>query len=319
MKYLVAMVGPTGVGKSRLAIKLARKFDGEIVGADSRQVYRLLDIGTAKPGSQDRARIRHHLIDFVEPDADFSLAHYQTLAFETISDIQKRHKLPILVGGSGLYVKAIIEGWQLPEARPDPELRGRLEKQAADTGSDGLYRELLEVDPATAQKIDPRNVRRVIRALEVHHKGSDAPSRLQVKKSLPYPTLTIGLTAERKALYRRIDERVDEMITQGLVTEVEKLLDLGYDFNLPALSSIGYRQIAMYLSGEISLEDAIQQIKYETHRFVRHQYAWFRLDDKRIHWFDIAQVKEAEIEALVSEFIEGKLNDERALFVNTKK
>ena len=316
MKSLIAIVGPTGIGKSRLALHLARKFDGEIVGADSRQVYRLLDIGTAKPSPQDRARVRHHLIDIVEPDSDFSLAHYQALAFGAISDIQKRHKLPILVGGSGLYVKAVLEGWQLPEAKPDPDLRRRFEKQAADTGSESLYQELLKIDPAVAQKIDPRNVRRVIRALEVHHQANEASSRLQDKKALPYPALMIGLTAERKALYHRIDKRVDEMIGQGLVAEVEKLVNMGYDFNLPALSSIGYKQIAMFLRGEINLEDAIQQIKFETHRFVRHQYAWFRLDDERIHWFDIAQVQEAEIEALVSRFLEGKLNNREAFLVS---
>ncbi len=316
MKSLIAIVGPTGIGKSRLALHLARKFNGEIVGADSRQVYRLLDIGTAKLSPQDRARVRHHLIDIVEPDSDFSLAHYQALAFGAISDIQKRHKLPILVGGSGLYVKAVLEGWQLPEAKPDPELRRRLEKQAADTGSESLYQELQKTDPAVAQKIDPRNVRRVIRALEVYYKSNEASSRLPDKKVLPYRTLMIGLTAERKELYHRIDKRVDEMIGQGLVAEVEKLVNMGYDFNLPALSSIGYKQIAMFLRGEINLEDAIQQIKYETHRFVRHQYAWFRLDDERIHWFDIAQVQEAEIEALVSRFLEGKLNNREAFLVS---
>ncbi len=316
MKFLIAIVGPTGIGKSRLALHLARKFDGEIVGADSRQVYRLLDIGTAKPSPQDRARVRHHLIDIVEPNQDFSLAHYQALAFGAINDIQKRHKLPILVGGSGLYVKAVLEGWQLPEAKPDPELRRRLEKQAADTGSEGLYQELLKIAPAVAQKIEPRNVRRVIRALEVYYKANEASSRLQGKRVLPYRTLMIGLTAERKALYHRIDKRVDEMIGQGLVAEVEKLVDMGYDFNLPALSSIGYKQIAMFLRGEINLEDAIQRVKFETHRFVRHQYAWFRLDDKRIHWFDIAQVQEAEIEALVLRFLEGKLNNREALLVS---
>jgi tRNA dimethylallyltransferase len=316
MKSLIAIVGPTGIGKSRLALHLARKFDGEIVGADSRQVYRHMDIGTAKPSPQDRTRVCHHLIDIVEPDSDFSLAHYQTLAFDAISDIQKRHKLPILVGGSGLYMKAVLEGWQLPEAKPDPELRHRLEKQAADTGSESLYRELQKIDPAAAQKIDPRNVRRVIRALEVHHQANEVSSRLQDKKALPYPALVIGLTVERKALYHRIDKRVDEMIGQGLVDEVEKLVNMGYDFNLPALSSIGYKQIATYLREEINLEDAIQQIKYETHRFVRHQYAWFRLDDKRIHWFDIAQVQETEIEALVSRFLEGKLNNREALLIS---
>ncbi|HEY51449.1 MAG TPA: tRNA (adenosine(37)-N6)-dimethylallyltransferase MiaA [Dehalococcoidia bacterium] len=316
MKSLVAIVGPTGIGKSRIALHLARKFDGEIVSADSRQVYRHMDIGTAKPSPQDRAQVRHHLIDIVEPDEDFSLAQYQKLAFSAIGDIQQRGKLPLLVGGSGLYVRAVLEGWQLPQAKPDPELRHRLEKQVADAGYEALYQELMKIDPAAAQKIDPRNVRRVIRALEVHGQTSRTPSRLQYRKALSYRTLLIGLTAERKELYRRVDKRVNEMIEQGLVAEVEKLVDLGYDFNLPAMSSIGYKQIAMFLRGEINLNDAIQQIKYETHRLIRHQYAWFRLDEARIHWFDMAQAQEAEVEALVSRFMEGRRNNKEVVSVS---
>jgi len=309
MNFLVAIVGPTGIGKSRLALHLARKFDGEIVSADSRQVYRHMDIGTVKPSRQEQAQAQHYLIDIVNPDEDSSLAQYQKLAFSAIKDIQRRDKLPILVGGSGLYVRAVLEGWQLPEAKPDPELRHQLEKRAADDGGESLYQELMKVDPAAAQRIDPRNVRRVIRALEVHHQTDGAFSRLQDKKTVPYRTLIIGLTVERKELYRRIDRRVDEMVGQGLVAEVEKLVNMGYDFNLPAMSSIGYKQIAGFLKGEISLEEAVQKIKYETHRLVRHQYAWFRLDDERIHWFDAARVPEAEIEALVSGFLGGKLGN----------
>ncbi len=316
MNSLIAIVGPTGVGKSRMALHLARTFDGEIVSADSRQVYRHMDIGTAKPDPQEQAQVRHHLIDAVDPNQDFSLAQYQKLAFAAIGDIQQRGKLPILVGGSGLYAWVVLEGWRLPAAKPDPELRRRLEKQAADAGYEGLYQELVKIDPAAAQKIDPRNVRRVIRALEVYHQTSTSLSRLQDKKALPYRTLIIGLTAERKELYRRVDKRVDEMVKQGLVAEVEKLVNMGYDFNLPAMTSIGYRQIAMFLKGEISLEMAVQQINYETHRFVRHQYAWFRLDDERIHWFDIAQVQEAEIEALVSRFLEGRLSNKETVSVS---
>ena len=306
MKSLAAIVGPTGIGKSRLAIHLAGKFGGEIVSADSRQVYRHMDIGTAKPDPEERAHIRHHLIDIVDPNQDFSLAQYQALAFDAIREIHGRDKLPVLAGGSGLYVRAVLEGWQLPEAKPDSELRRCLEKKAADIGYQGLYEELTRVDPAAAQKIDPRNVRRVIRALEVHHQTDTAFSQLQGKKTLPYNALIIGLTTERKELYRRIDKRVDDMIKQGLVAEVEKLVNMGYDFSLPAMSSIGYKQIALFLRGESSLEDAVQQIKYETHRFVRHQYAWFRLNDAQIHWFDIAQIRETEIEVLVSRFLEGK-------------
>jgi len=316
MKSIAAIVGPTGIGKSRLAIHLARKFGGEIVGADSRQVYRHMDIGTAKPDPEERAHIRHHLIDIVDPNQDFSLAQYQALAFDAIREIHGRDKLPVLAGGSGLYVRAVLEGWQLPEAKPDSELRRCLEKKAADIGYQGLYEELTRVDPAAAQKIDPRNVRRVIRALEVHHQTDTASSQLQNKKTMPYRSLVIGLTAERKELYRRIDKRVDDMIGQGLVAEVEKLVNMGYDFNLPAMSGIGYKQIALFLRGEISLEDAVQQIKYETHRFVRHQYAWFRLNDAQIHWFDIAQIRETEIEVLVSRFLEGKTDHKEVLTVS---
>jgi len=305
MNSLVAIVGPTGIGKSHLALHLARVFNGEIISADSRQVYRHMDIGTAKPGAQEQAQVRHHLIDIVAPNQNFSLAQFQKLALSAINDIYQRHKLPILAGGSGLYVWALLEGWQLPEAKPDPELRHRLEKQAADAGQESLYAELVNIDPAAAQKIDPRNVRRVIRALEVSRQIAQASSRPERKKSLPYHTLIIGLTADRKELYRRVDRRVDEMIKRGLVAEVEKLVNMGYD-SLPAMNSIGYKQVAMFLRGEISLEMAIQQVKYETHRFIRHQYAWFRPADERIRWFDVAQLQETEIEELVSGFLKGK-------------
>jgi tRNA dimethylallyltransferase len=306
MKPLVAIVGPTGIGKSRLALHLARVFAGEIVSADSRQVYRHMDIGTAKPGRQEQGQARHHLVDIVAPDQDFSLAQFQKLALSAISDIHRRHKQPILAGGSGLYVWALLEGWQLPGVKPDPELRRRLEKQAAETGHESLYAELLSFDPAAAQRIDPRNVRRVIRALEVHFQNAQASSRAKIKKTAPYRTLIIGLTTDRKELYRRVGRRVDEMMEWGLVAEVEKLANMGYDSYLPAMNSIGYKQVAMFLKGEMSLEMAVQQIKYETHRFIRHQYAWFRLNDERIHWFDVAQVLETEIEELVAGFLKGE-------------
>ena len=299
MNRLLAVVGPTGVGKSRLALHLAQAFDGEIVSADSRQLYRYMDIGTAKPTREELSLVPHHLIDIVNPDEDFSLAQYQQLADEAIADIQKRGKRAILVGGSGLYVWAVLEGWKIPKVAPDLKLRRSLEE----VGKDELYAELAKVDPVAAQRIDPGNVRRIIRALEVY-KGAEVPiSRLQLKAKPLSNTLIIGLTADRAELYRRIDLRVDEMIKLGLVDEVKGLVDKGYNFSLPAMSGIGYKQIGMYLRGELTLAAAIQQIKFETHRLVRHQYSWFRLKDDRIGWFDIEKESDSQIRTVVARFI----------------
>ncbi len=305
MNHLVAIVGPTGIGKSKLALRLARAFEGEIVSADSRQVYRHMDIGTAKPSREELSLIPHHLIDIVNTDEDFSLAQYQELACRAIGDIHQRNKLPILVGGSGMYVWSVLEGWGIPRVPPDLEFRHSLEEKAAKVGEDELYQELAEIDPVAAQSIDQRNVRRVIRALEVHRSTKAPFSQLQYKKAPPFNTLIIGLTADRVELYRRIDLRVDEMIKQGLVAEVEKLVKIGYDFNMPAMSGIGYKQIGMFLNGELALAEAIQQIKFETHRFVRHQYNWFRLKDNRIQWFDIQSNKlDSEITMQLAKFIQ---------------
>ena len=306
MNYLLAIVGPTGVGKSRLALRLAQTFDGEIVSADSRQVYRHMDIGTAKPTGQELSLVPHHLIDIVNPDQGFSLAQYQHLAYKAIDDIHQRNKLALLVGGSGLYVWSVLEGWRVPQVPPDLKLRHSLEKKAAEVGKDELYQELMKVDPIAAQRIDWRNVRRVIRAVEVH-RGSETPfSRLQHKEAPPYDTLIIGLTADRAELYRRIDLRVEEMIKQGLIEEVKKLVKMGYDSNLPAMSGIGYKQTCLFLKGELTLAAAIQQIKFETHRLVRHQYTWFRLKDDRILWFDIQGKIEPEITTRLAKFMRGE-------------
>ena len=301
MNHLVAIVGPTGIGKSRLALRLAQVFNGEIVSADSRQVYRYIDIGTAKPTLQELSLVSHHLISIVNPGDDFSLAQYQELAYKAIKDIQQRHKLPLLVGGSGLYVWSVLEGWGIPQVPPDLEFRHGLEKTAM-VGRDKLYHELKQVDPVAAQRIDPRNVRRMIRALEVHRGTSIPFSQLQRKKAPPFNTLIIGLTADRREIYRRVDSRIDDMIKQGLVEETKRLLDMGYHFKLPAMSSTGYKQIGMFLRGEITLAAATQQIKFETHRLVRHQYSWFRLTDKRIQWFDIQDRTKLEITTLIAKF-----------------
>jgi len=263
-----------------------------------------MDIGTAKPSREELSLVPHHLINIVNPDENFSLAQYQELAYRAIDDIHQRNRLPILVGGSGMYVWSVLEGWGIPRVPPDPEFRHSLE-EAAKVGENKLYQELEEIDPVAAQRIDRRNVRRTIRALEVH-RGTETPfSQLQYKKTPPFNILIIGLTADRAELYRRIDLRVDKMIKQDLVAEMEKLVNMGYDFNLPAMSGIGYKQIGMFLNGELTLAAAIQQIKFETHRFVRHQYNWFQLKDERIDWFDIQSKLDSEITMLLARFKRG--------------
>lgn len=307
MNYLVAIVGPTGIGKSRLALHLARVLNGEIVSADSRQVYRYMDIGTAKPSPKDLSLVPHHLINIVSPDESFSLAQYQQLAYQAIDDIQQRHKLPLLVGGSGLYIWSVLEGWRIPRVPPDLEFRHRLEERAAEAGPEALYQELVKVAPVAASKVDRQNLRRVIRALEVHRATKSPFPQPPNKEAPPFTILIVGLTTDRKELYSRIDLRIDEMIRQGLVEEVKRLADMGYGLNLPAISGIGYRQIGLYLKGELTLASTIQQIKSETHRFVRRQYNWFRLKDDRIKWFDIQGNTDSEITTLLTKFL-GRSN-----------
>jgi len=304
MDYLVAIVGPTATGKSQLAIKLAQAFDGEIIGTDSRQVYRFMDIGTAKPSPEELSLVPHHLINIVNPDEDFGLAQYHKLAYEAIDEVQGRHRLALLAGGSGQYVWSVVEGWGIPRVPPDLKLRHSLKERAAGGGKDELYQELVAVDPVAAQTITPQNVRRVIRALEVYRSSGIPFSQLKHKKKPPFKTLIMGLTLDREKLYRRIDLRVDDMIARGLVAEVEKLLSMGYSLSLPSMSGIGYRQIGQFLNGKLTLTAAIQQIKSETHRFVRHQYAWFRLKDSRIRWFDISSDNiDLEITDSVAQFM----------------
>ena len=306
MNKLIAIIGPTGIGKTKLSIQLASRFDGEIINADSRQIYRHMDIGTAKPIGEELAAVPHHLVDIIEPDKEFSLAEYQQLTDKTIHDIQARGKIPFFVGGSGLYVLAVLEGWVVPKVAPDVLFRQGLEKRAELGQGDDLYRELKQIDPSAAEKIDPHNIRRVIRALEVNKLSDSTFSHLQKKQPPRFQTLIIGLTAERKELYRRADERVDNMLKQGFVDEVSKLLKMGYNLTLPSMSSIGYREIGQYLSGGMTLEEAVYKIKTGTHRFIRHQYAWFRLKDERIKWFDIEKVNQGEIESAAEEFIKNR-------------
>jgi tRNA dimethylallyltransferase len=304
MTSLIAIVGPTAVGKSNLAIKLAHKFRGEIINADSRQIYKQMDIGTAKPTPSELSAIRHHLIDLINPDDQFSLSIYQKLVSQTIMDVKSRHKTPFLVGGTGQYVWAVIEGWQIPGILPDLEFRRSMETRAEQEGPMPLYEELKLQDGDAAKRITPANVRRVIRALEIAKSREKTSSTILNKKNPQFNVLTIGLNLDRQALYKKIDNRVDEMIKKGLIDEVKALLNKGYGLDLPSMSGIGYKQIGLYLTNQISLEDAVQKIKYATHSFARRQYNWFRLTDKRIKWFDVASEIEDNISELVSDFLQ---------------
>lgn len=301
---LVAIVGPTGVGKTALSLKLALRFDGEVVSADSRQIYRGLDIGTAKATPEEQGLAPHHLIDVVAPDQTLSLADFQALAYEVIAGIQRRGRLPLLVGGTGQWVRAVLEGWSVPRVPPDPALRAELAAEAERLGQAAFHARLAEVDPEAAAKIDPRNTRRIIRALEVYHKTGRPITSFQQKRSPPYRTLQIGLTMPRQALYARIDGRVDTMLARGLLAEVETLHRQGYGWNLPAMSGLGYRQIGLHLQGQLSLAEAVALIKKETRRFIRQQYNWFRLDAPDIEWFDVSQEVWPAIEERIGRFLE---------------
>jgi len=283
---LLVIVGPTAVGKTALAIEMARRFDGEIVSADSRQIYRGMDIGTAKPTRQEQSLAPHHLIDIVAPDEPYTLAQFQADAYAAIDNILKRSKLPLLVGGTGLYVRAVVEGLRIPRVPPNEELRAQLAAQ------DGLvlYERLRELDPDAAARIDPRNVRRTIRALEVCLATGQRFSELGRASPPPYRVTQIGLTTSRQQLYERIDARVGRMMTEGLVAEVKSLVAQGFGWSLPPMSGLGYREMGAYLRGEVSLDEAVANIKRDTRDFVRRQYAWFRLKDERIHWFENADV-----------------------------
>jgi tRNA dimethylallyltransferase len=303
---LIAIVGPTAVGKTALAVRLALDFNGEVVSADSRQIYRGMDIGTAKAGAEERQAVPHHLIDIVAPDEPLTLAQYQEAAYAAIDDIRVRGRVPLLVGGTGLYVRAVVQGLGIPRVPPDKVLRADLYHRAETEGHAALHARLAMVDPAAAFAIDARNVRRVVRALEVYLQTGQPISRLQQATPPPYHILQVGLTMDRAELYRRIDERIDRMLAAGLVEEVRALLTLGYGLDLPSMSAVGYRQVVLYLQGEIDLDEAVRRVRHDTRRFVRQQYTWFRLNDPAINWFDVWGEPEAfgAIARLVGAFLE---------------
>ena len=302
---LLVIVGPTAVGKSDLALDLAHRFGGEIINADSRQVYRGMELGTAAPTASAMAAVPHHLYGIAGPDEGFSLARYLPLATQAIADVSGRGRLPIVVGGTGQYVNALVQGWQAPRVPPDPALRERLETLMAQEGVEAAAQELLETDPDAAARIDLRNPRRVVRALEVA--AALGPGDHGEQTTPPYRSLLLGLTTStREELYERIDSRVDAMLASGWLDEVRTLLDAWYSPELPSLSSMGYRELAQHLAGEQPLEEAARRIKLAHHRLARQQYTWFKPTDARIHWLVAGDGVEAQAEDAVGEWVGGR-------------
>jgi len=284
---LLLIVGPTAVGKTEIAIQLAERLNGEIVSADSRLFYRGMDIGTAKPSLEEQTRVLHHLIDIANPDEILSLAVFQQKAHEVIADIHIRNKLPFLVGGTGQYVRAVTEGWTPPEVVPNESLRDELGKMKEARGIYWLHEKLKSLDPIAAEKIDARNFRRTIRALEVIMTTGRKFSEQRGQSDSPYHLITIGLTRPRAELYARVDARIDKMFANGFLDEVKSLLERGYSPTLPTLSAIGYRECMAVLEGKIKVEDAKQSIRRMTRIFVRRQANWFKESDPNILWFKV--------------------------------
>lgn len=301
---LILIVGPTAVGKTELAIQLAERLNGEIVSADSRLFYRGMDIGTAKPSREEQARVPHHLIDIANPDEILSLAVFQQKAHEIIADIHSRNKLPFLVGGTGQYVRAVTEGWTPPEVVPDEALRSELEKQKDQNGIYWLHEKLRELDPTAAEKIDARNFRRTIRALEVIMTTGKKFSEQRGQIDSPYHLITIGLIRPRVELYARVDARIDSMFVNGFLDEVKNLLASGYSPTLPTMSAIGYRECIQVLEGKLTLEEAKQAIRRMTRIFVRRQANWFKESDPNIYWYSVKGGVVDEIEKNIHQLVD---------------
>ncbi|WP_242868825.1 tRNA (adenosine(37)-N6)-dimethylallyltransferase MiaA [Desulfotomaculum copahuensis] len=285
---LLVIAGPTATGKTALAVALAGQLNGEVVSADSMLVYRGMDIGTAKPSMAERRGIPHHLIDVVDPDQDYNVALYQRQARDCIEDIHRRGKLPLLAGGTGLYIRAVIDHFTFTPAGVDPAFRRQMQELAVREGPSAVHRLLAAVDAGAAVRIHPNNLKRVIRALEVHHLTGRSMSAFRDRNEgkNDYRPVMFGLAMERAALYRRVEARVEEMLGAGLIEEVKGLLNRGYGPQLPAMQGLGYKEIAAFLRGECSREEAVELLKKNTRRFAKRQYTWFRAD-KRITWLDV--------------------------------
>ncbi len=308
-KYpLLIITGPTAVGKTELSLKIAEELQGEIISADSMQIYRYMDIGTAKASAEERKRVRHHMIDIINPDETYSVADYQQEADRLIREICARGSLPIMVGGTGLYIRAVIQGFLFPEMETNHQLRAELTEMARKYGNEYLHQKLAEIDPEHARKIHPNDLRRIIRAIEIFQEtGHNMTYYLEKQKYTPprYNTLKIGLIREREELYDRINKRVDLMIKKGLVEEVKNIIKAGFNMSATALQGLGYKEIIGYLKGDYPLEEAIRILKKNTRNYAKKQITWFNRE-KDLHWFNLTGKSDIkvyqEIMALISKW-----------------
>ncbi|MRR29100.1 tRNA (adenosine(37)-N6)-dimethylallyltransferase MiaA [bacterium] len=296
---VVAIIGPTAVGKTAMAVELAKKFNGEIVSADSRQFYRGMDIGTAKPTPEELARVPHHLIDVSDPDEPWSLAAFKREAQAALAEIHNRGKLPFLVGGTGQYIYGLLDDWQIPNQQPNTHLRQVLEAWGRSLGPYPFHHKLALIDPKAAAVIQPENLRRTVRALEVILLTGHRFSEQRQVGASPYSLLKIGLIRPRAELYARVDARIAAMLADGLVEEVRQLRENGFTADLPTLSAIGYREICAYLDGKISLNEAVILMKRLTRDYIRRQANWFKQNDPTIHWLEAGPDATAQASQLI--------------------
>ncbi|OZI11472.1 tRNA (adenosine(37)-N6)-dimethylallyltransferase MiaA [Bacillaceae bacterium SAS-127] len=306
---LIVLIGPTAVGKTALSIELAHRFNGEIISGDSMQIYRGMDIGTAKIKEAEMEGIPHHLLNIKDPDESFSTAEFQTIVREKITDISSTGKLSMIVGGTGLYIQSVIYDYHFSDRGKDDQFRLDLEKEVDSRGKQALYEELVSVDPEAANHIHPNNVRRVIRALEIYRTTGKKMSEYQAEQQpdLLYDTVIIGLTMDRALLYERINDRIDQMMDEGLLEEVKGLWDKGIREG-QAVQAIGYKELFSYFRNEVTLEEAVEQLKQNSRRYAKRQLTWFR-NKMNVHWFDLSE-EESRSKKIneISDFIAGKLH-----------
>ncbi|MFA9557998.1 tRNA (adenosine(37)-N6)-dimethylallyltransferase MiaA [Evansella sp. AB-rgal1] len=305
MKKLIVIVGPTAVGKTATGISLAKTFHGEVISGDSMQVYKGMDIGTAKVTKEEMDGVPHHLIDIRDPRESFSVADFQAQAKESIGEIHNRGKIPLIVGGTGLYINSVIYDYDFSSSEGDSDFREELEMYAKNYGNEALHEKLKMIDPISYGELHPNNVRRVIRALEVYHvTGKTIGDRPDQPETSPYDATVIGLTMEREKLYERIDLRVDRMIAEGLIEEAKHFYDQGIR-NCQSVQAIGYKEIYAYFDGELTKEEAIELLKRNSRRYAKRQLTWFR-NKMDITWFSMTTDQEKKLKE-IHQFVEGKL------------